>query len=262
MCVEHIQAITGVFKLQAHNGMRYFYCILAKNMLKFPLIWFSVITLKFWVPRYPCVSSAPRRNSPVSKPAVLEMSIGHCHLLKIVSFFFLREGLCSSLIQHYCHLLLLKVSSLILFHKSPFLPEVWNFLQGSRFGYKSLAIPSLNVCAERSYHLRSETTILRPVCKVHYLTGIWLLRFPECSYHSIVHKRWLCVLHLFVQAIWCMWNTCFASESLEFWQSPIGCPCDQCPIKILGTESFMSSPGRQHGTCIVNNLMLEELSPV
>lgn len=54
------------------------------------------------------------------------------------------------------------------------------------------------------------------------------------------------------KTMWSMTNACFSSGSLEFWEvGDRGCLCDQPTVKLLGTESVISFPGRQHFPCVV-----------
>lgn len=220
-------------------------------MLKFLLNWFSNLrSFMFRSQGIHMYYLPPKRNLPIPKPAVLEMSIepfyllkGHPSHLSPSQRRHTRNAFNSTLPSSFPSQ---RKSSLKCFHESTFLQKAWGFLHGSRCRHKSLAISSLRVYAEKSQHSRLETAILRKTCSQGWLAlgwclGTWisgvLSPFPN-SYKS----GSCCLICLCLQCGLCgtpalllgVWN--FGRGG--------GCLCDQSPIKSSGTESLMSFPGR------------------
>lgn len=200
------------------------------------------------------MSPAPK-SSTIPKPAVLEVSVGPCHLLRDWPHLcILREGTPE---MRFLFLFSLALSSLSPQGKSSLitlpqicLPKAWGFLQGSRLRYRSLAILSQRVCAEKNYLVKSETAVLRKVClQGWFLASIWKRGFLEYSHQELCNstrnynnynllqliKDWLTAYSV------CGNNVVYVELLLYFWESRILAELDDVCVSVsnhtLGTES-------------------------
>lgn len=98
----------------------------------------------------------------------------------------------------------------------------------------------LERCAEKRQHGRPELAILRQAC----------LQGGPCLtqlLNSFLHDAKLSLNDRngsvpILCTMWFMLNTCFPSESLQYWYIMVRYLCHQPPIKILGIGSLMSFP--------------------